>query len=61
MVMLLMPSKIRVEQTLRFAGVWRQKTFARTAAYDSAISGWMATSLGEDPAANHINRWPENH
>ena len=24
------------------------KTFARTAAYDSAISGWMATSLGED-------------
>ena len=25
MVMLLMPSKIRAEQTLRFAGVWRQK------------------------------------
>jgi phosphoribosylaminoimidazolecarboxamide formyltransferase/IMP cyclohydrolase len=24
------------------------KTFARTATYDSAISGWMATSLGED-------------
>ncbi|MEK9709157.1 MAG: bifunctional phosphoribosylaminoimidazolecarboxamide formyltransferase/IMP cyclohydrolase, partial [Alphaproteobacteria bacterium] len=24
------------------------KTFARTAAYDSAISGWMASSLGEE-------------
>ena len=24
------------------------KTFARTAAYDSAIAGWMAASLGED-------------